>query len=98
MVALAELARASAPTERKPNIVLIISDDQDLRLGSMAYQSVLQRELAQKGTEFSNHWTTTALRCPSRASMLRGQQQTSPRPGKAPAPGRPRRLYGAGPD
>ncbi|KAM0330747.1 hypothetical protein ACHAQA_003700 [Verticillium albo-atrum] len=51
-----------------------MTDDQDLRLGSTDYQSVLHRELIEKGTEFTNHFITTANCCPSRAAFLRGQQ------------------------
>lgn len=57
-----------------PNIVFIMTDDQDKRLGSLDYMPVVQRELVGKGTEFSNHYTTQALCCPSRSSLLRGQQ------------------------
>ncbi|ORY61669.1 alkaline-phosphatase-like protein, partial [Pseudomassariella vexata] len=55
------------------NIVFIMTDDQDRRLGSTDYQSVLQRELVAKGTEFTNHYTNQALCCPSRSTLLRGQ-------------------------
>ncbi|KAL0934496.1 arylsulfatase precursor [Colletotrichum truncatum] len=51
-----------------------MTDDQDRRLGSTDYQSVLHKELIAKGTDFTNHWTTTAQCCPSRAGLLRGQQ------------------------
>lgn len=70
---LAALASAQAGSGKRPNIVLIMTDDQDHLLGSTAYQPVLQREMMQKGTEFTNHFTTTAICCPSRASLLRGQ-------------------------
>lgn len=63
-----------AQTASGPNIVFIMTDDQDKRLGSLDYMSVVQRELIAKGTEFSNHYTTQALCCPSRSSLLRGQQ------------------------
>lgn len=59
---------------KKPaNIVFIMTDDQDRRLGSTDYQYVLQREIFAKGTEFINHYATTANCCPSRTSLLRGQ-------------------------
>lgn len=58
----------------RPNIVFIMTDDQDRRLGSTDYQTVLHRELIDKGVEFSNHYTTQALCCPARSSLLRGQQ------------------------
>lgn len=63
-----------AQTASGPNIVFIMTDDQDKRLGSLDYMPVVQRELVAKGTEFSNHYTTQALCCPSRSSLLRGQQ------------------------
>lgn len=67
---------ATAPNTNssRPNIVFIMTDDQDRRLGSTDYQTVLQRELMAKGTEFTNHYTTQALCCPARSSLLRGQQ------------------------
>jgi hypothetical protein len=57
----------------RPNIILLLSDDQDKRLGSTDFQGVLQRELVAKGTEFVNHHVTVAQCCPSRTSLFRGQ-------------------------
>ncbi|KAH8701266.1 alkaline-phosphatase-like protein [Phaeosphaeriaceae sp. PMI808] len=59
--------------QKRPNIVFILSDDQDRRLGSTDFQSVLQREIVAKGVEFTNHYGTTAQCCPARTSILRGQ-------------------------
>lgn len=64
---------ADKPSQKKPNIVFILSDDQDKRLGSTDFQSVLQREIFAKGVEFTQHYGTTAQCCPARASILRGQ-------------------------
>ncbi|KAI0869666.1 arylsulfatase [Hypoxylon argillaceum] len=58
---------------QRPNIVFIMTDDQDLHLGSLDYQHVVKKELAEKGTTFSHHYVTVAKCCPSRASLLRGQ-------------------------
>ncbi|KUI64363.1 Arylsulfatase [Cytospora mali] len=58
----------------RPNIVFIMADDQDRLLNSTDYMPALQRELFAKGTEFTHHYTTQALCCPSRSSILRGQQ------------------------
>ncbi|KAI1771206.1 arylsulfatase [Hypoxylon cercidicola] len=66
-------AAGSCHSKRPANIVLIMTDDQDRRLGSTDYQYVLQREMIAKGTEFINHYATTANCCPSRTSLLRGQ-------------------------
>lgn len=67
------LAGYGSSQTKKPNIVMIMSDDQDLRLGSTDYQQVLQRDVHAKGTEFKNHYATTANCCPSRTSFFRGQ-------------------------
>lgn len=61
-------------TDGRPNIVFIMADDQDRLLNSTDYMPALQREMFAKGTEFTNHYTTMALCCPSRSSLLRGQQ------------------------
>ncbi|KAI0160569.1 arylsulfatase [Xylariaceae sp. FL1272] len=58
---------------QRPNIVFIMTDDQDLHLGSVHHQPVLKKGLAEKGTTFSKHYVTVAKCCPSRASLLRGQ-------------------------
>lgn len=61
-------------TAGRPNIVFIMADDQDRLLNSTDYMPALQREIFAKGTEFTNHYTTMALCCPSRSALLRGQQ------------------------
>ncbi|KAI0477164.1 arylsulfatase [Xylariaceae sp. FL0804] len=71
---LAGVAQCFAQTSTtKPNIVLIFTDDQDLHLGSLDYMPILQKELIQQGTQFTNHYATVAQCCPSRASLFRGQ-------------------------
>lgn len=72
LVACAAMAAAAADAT-KPSIILIMSDDQDRRLGSTDFQPVLKREIFDKGVQFVNHFATTAQCCPSRASLLRGQ-------------------------
>ncbi|KAK5625868.1 hypothetical protein RRF57_001584 [Xylaria bambusicola] len=57
---------------QRPNIVFIMTDDQDLYLNSLDYQPAVKRELIGKGTTFSRHYVTVAKCCPSRASLLRG--------------------------
>jgi N-acetylglucosamine-6-sulfatase len=55
----------------KPNILFILTDDQDEE--SIARMSKLQDRLVDRGTRFPNSFVTTPLCCPSRASFLRGQ-------------------------
>ena len=57
---------------QRPNIVFIMTDDQDLHLGSLDYQPVVKKDLMEKGTTFPRHYVTVAKCCPSRASLLRG--------------------------
>lgn len=64
----------NSTTTKRPNIVFIMTDDQDKRLGSTDYMPYLHSELIDKGTEFDNHYTTMALCCPARSSLFRGQQ------------------------
>lgn len=57
---------------KQPNIVVIMSDDQDARLGSLEAQKTVQK-LMTEGLTLNNHFVTTAQCCPSRTSYLRGQ-------------------------
>ncbi|KAI0473343.1 arylsulfatase [Xylariaceae sp. FL0804] len=63
-------AAAKAPQH---NIVVIMSDDQDARLGSLTAQPYVQREMMGQGVTLENHFATVAQCCPSRTSYLRGQ-------------------------
>ncbi|KAL1638084.1 hypothetical protein SLS58_009010 [Diplodia intermedia] len=58
---------------KKPNIVMIMSDDQDYHLGSLDYQDAVQKEIISEGLLLTNHFVTTAQCCPSRVSFHRGQ-------------------------
>jgi N-acetylglucosamine-6-sulfatase len=58
---------------RKPNIIMILTDDQDRRLGSLDYMPNLQRLVLAQGLTNTNHYGTVALCCPARATLLRGQ-------------------------
>ena len=55
----------------QPNLILIVTDDQDL--DAMAYMPQLRSLLVNQGLTFSNAFVTRSLCCPSRASILRGQ-------------------------
>ncbi len=55
----------------RPNVVVIMTDDQDER--SMRVMHSVRRQLVRRGTTFSNFYATFPLCCPSRATFLTGQ-------------------------
>ncbi|KAF2098540.1 alkaline phosphatase-like protein, partial [Rhizodiscina lignyota] len=57
----------------KPNIVFILTDDQDLHLNSLDHMQVLQEQLVNQGTYFSKHYAHVTQCCPSRASLWAGR-------------------------
>jgi hypothetical protein len=70
VLAIAGPAQAQSPAKR-PNIVFILSDDEDL--GIHAYMPRVKALIENQGAVFENFFTTYPLCCPSRASILRGQ-------------------------
>ena len=57
----------------EPNIILILTDDQDLMLQSMDYMPNVKSLLADQGATFTNFFVPLSLCCPSRTGLLRGQ-------------------------
>ncbi|MBA2769014.1 MAG: sulfatase [Sporichthyaceae bacterium] len=70
-------ALVHGPRDGRPNIVLIVSDDQ--RLESLDGMTQVQRLLVDRGTRFSQGMVPTALCCPSRSSILTGLYSHSTR-------------------
>jgi N-acetylglucosamine-6-sulfatase len=68
---LAGCAAQGQEVLRKPNILFILTDDQEP--ASVAYMPAVERKLVAGGTTFENAFGTTPQCCPSRASILRGQ-------------------------
>ena len=66
----ATTAVAPAPTV-PPNIVLVLTDDLDT--GLLQYMPKLRELVQAQGLSFSNYYVSSALCCPSRASLFRGQ-------------------------
>lgn len=59
--------------DKRPNIVFILTDDQDLHMDSLKYMPHTQKLIAEQGTTYSNHFCTVALCCPSRVSLWTGK-------------------------
>lgn len=57
----------------RPNIVLILTDDQDLLLGTINYMPHLAANVASQGVTFSQFAVPTSLCTPSRAQLLTGR-------------------------
>ncbi|KAM3503491.1 hypothetical protein MY10362_004164 [Beauveria mimosiformis] len=57
----------------RPNIVFIMTDDQDKLMASTDYQPLLKKYIGEQGTEFHKHFCTVSLCCPSRVSLLTGK-------------------------
>jgi N-acetylglucosamine-6-sulfatase len=66
-----EEPEASAQVSPKPNIIFVLTDDQDAE--SLSHMPKVQDQLVEKGTTFENGILTLPVCCPSRATMLKGQ-------------------------
>uniref|UniRef100_A0A8B9M8W3 N-acetylglucosamine-6-sulfatase n=1 Tax=Accipiter nisus TaxID=211598 RepID=A0A8B9M8W3_9AVES len=74
LAALLVLSPARAARQaRRPNVVLILTDDQDVCLGGMTPLKKTNALIAQMGVTFVNAYVPSALCCPSRASILTGK-------------------------
>ncbi len=56
-----------------PNLIVIVSDDQEYVTANRRYMPHTIEDLADAGTRFDNFVITTPLCCPSRATQLTGQ-------------------------
>ena len=71
------VAPAPAAHAARPNIVVVLADDQ--RWDTLSAMPTVQSELVAKGVTFSNSFTVNPLCCPSRASLLTGLYSHSTR-------------------
>ncbi|XP_039624252.1 glucosamine (N-acetyl)-6-sulfatase (Sanfilippo disease IIID), b [Polypterus senegalus] len=58
---------------KRPNMVLILSDDQDVELGGMTPMKKVNSLIGDAGVTFLNAFTVAPLCCPSRSSLLSGK-------------------------
>jgi N-acetylglucosamine-6-sulfatase len=58
---------------QRPNILLLLTDDQNLLLGGTSYMQFYNQHLVQQGTTFRNFFVHTPVCCPSRSSILTGR-------------------------
>ena len=77
IIACLLICRSLQADERRPNIILMYTDDQALKcmgaMGNNHIQTPNMDRLAQRGVLFNNAFVTTAICCCNRASILTGQ-------------------------
>jgi N-acetylglucosamine-6-sulfatase len=61
----------AGPAPKRPNIVVIQSDDQTV--ASMRFMDRTRALLGERGATFTNHYVNWPVCCPSRATLLTGQ-------------------------
>ena len=61
------------PVSERPNILVIMTDDLDVELGTMDYLPHLQKLLVSQGLTVDDFYISMPLCCPSRSAFLRGQ-------------------------
>lgn len=59
--------------ETRPNIILILTDDQDLHMNSVNYMPLLKKHIIDHGTSYKHHYCSTAICCPSRVTLWTGR-------------------------
>ena len=64
-------ARAQAPPAAKPNIIVLLTDDQEN--GSMRVMKTVNKEMKGKGVTLKNYYDNFPLCCPARTTILTGQ-------------------------
>lgn len=64
---------SSSGSRDRPNIVFILTDDQDLHMQSLDYMPFVKKHLTDRGTFFKRHFCTIAICCPSRVSLWTGR-------------------------
>jgi N-acetylglucosamine-6-sulfatase len=65
----------AAAAAKQPHLVVILTDDQDLTLGSMQAMPKLQKLVVDQGVTFEQAFIATPICCPSRASYISGRYQ-----------------------
>ena len=71
-VASAPASSGAGGSDRRPNILIVLTDDQRLE-GTMAVLPAVGRWFGGGGRTFPNAFSTTPLCCPSRATILTGR-------------------------
>jgi arylsulfatase A-like enzyme len=58
---------------KQPNVVFILTDDQDWEMKSLDYMPLLRKYVIDEGTLYDRHYCTVSICCPSRVNLWTGQ-------------------------
>jgi|EP01047_Picozoa_sp_COSAG01_P040723 hypothetical protein len=61
------------PPGSQKNVIVLLTDDQDLRLGSMRAMPYTSEHIGRAGVNISNFFVHTPICCPSRTTLLGGR-------------------------
>lgn len=61
-----------AQAEKSPNILFILTDDQDWHMQLLVYMPLLHKYLINEGTLYDRHYCTVSVCCPSRVNLWTG--------------------------
>ena len=64
-------------SEKPPNILFFLTDDQDSELGGIEPMTKAKQWITEKGVSFENAFVTVPVCCPSRSSILTGLYQSN---------------------
>jgi len=67
------LVRYVSAVVSRPNIIVLLTDDQDLRHKSMIAMPYTAEHVGKDGANMTNHFINTPICCPSRATLLSGR-------------------------
>uniref|UniRef100_A0A3P8TQW0 N-acetylglucosamine-6-sulfatase n=1 Tax=Amphiprion percula TaxID=161767 RepID=A0A3P8TQW0_AMPPE len=67
------LSSGASGSYRRPNVVLILTDDLDVAIGGLNPLSKTKKLIGDAGISFTNAFVASPLCCPSRASILTGK-------------------------
>ena len=64
---------SNAYSSTRPNFIILLTDDQDLELGSPDIMPNLHSKIINNGITFSNSFISTPICCPSRSETMMGR-------------------------
>ncbi|CAH0758716.1 unnamed protein product [Diatraea saccharalis] len=72
LILLLFVAPVFSDADKKPNFVIVLTDDQDVVMDGMTPMKNVERFIGSEGITFTNSYVTSPICCPSRASLLTG--------------------------